>query len=129
MISVFLGRALYFTMKWTHCACSTFITAKITVLHQQIYPKRYCETRSLLFNPRTWLFSLHSSTTPLIRLYLDLLCKHTFLTHTVILQSLTAQVWRYEGASISKSRLLYSQQYKYAKIMLIYDCAFGSKTN
>ncbi len=41
------------------CARSTFITAKITVLHQWIYPKRYCETRSLLFNPHTSLFSTY----------------------------------------------------------------------
>lgn len=89
-----------FPMNWVHCACSTFITAKITVLHQQIYPKRYCETRSLLFNPHTSLFSQHISTTLLMGLYLDLLCKHTFLTHTVILQSLMAHVLKMRGLRI-----------------------------
>lgn len=103
MISVFLGRVLYFTMNWMHYACSTFITAKITVLHQQIYPKRYCETRSLLFNPHTSLSSWNISITLLIALYLDQLCKHTFLTHVVILKSLMAHVLKTRGLRIKEA--------------------------
>lgn len=56
MMSVIRSGALYFTVM-CDCARSTFLTAKITVLHQQIYPKRCCETGSLLFNPHASLLS------------------------------------------------------------------------
>lgn len=108
-IPVFLGKALCFAMNRTHRACSTFIPAKELYYISRCIPKEPVKTRSLLFNPHTSLFSWRISTTLLIRLYLDLLCKHTFLTHAVLLQSLMASVLKMRGLQNLGDMLLYSQ--------------------
>lgn len=116
---MFLGKTLCFAMNRTHRACSTFIPAKELYYISRCIPKEPVKTRSLLFNPHTSLFSSHISTTLLIGLYLDLLCKHTFLTHTVLLQSLMAFVLKMRGLQNLGDMLLYSQQQKYTQNTLI----------
>lgn len=101
-VSVFLGREVHIAMNCMRCACSTFTTAKITVLHQQIKPKKDAvkQGRSSSIPTRVYFhrtFLQHGLRDR------DPLCKRTFLTHTVILQSLTADISKMRGLRIQRA--------------------------
>lgn len=120
MISVFLGRVLYFTMKWVHCACSTFITAKITVLHQQIYPKRYCGNKvTPLQSPHKPIFIAHFYNTAYTAILRSVMQTHISDSHSYIAIN-RGSCFENEGAKNPRNRLLYSWRYKCMKIILIY---------